>query len=65
MFNEETTLAEILKKDYGKKVLAENGVPCVSCAMAAQEIEILKIGEVADMYGLDKEKIIKELNQEE
>ncbi len=63
MFDENTTLAEILKTEHGKKVLIENGVPCMSCAMASQEIEVLKIGDVADMYGLDKEKIVKELNE--
>ncbi len=63
MFTEDTTLKEILETEHGRKVLAQNGVPCVSCAMAAQEIDVLKIGDVADMYGLDKEKIIKELNE--
>jgi len=64
MFDENTTLAEILKTEKGKEVLAENGVPCISCAMASQEVDILKIGEVCDMYGLDKKKIIDELNKE-
>ncbi len=62
MFDENSTLKAILETEQGKKVLAENGVPCLSCAMASQEIEVLKIGDVADMYGLDKEKIIRELN---
>jgi hypothetical protein len=62
MFTEDTTLAKILESDKGRKVLRENGVPCLSCAMAAGEINFLKIGQVADMYGLDKEKIMKELN---
>jgi len=64
MFNENSTLKEILETEHGKKVLAENGVPCLSCAMASQEIDVLKVGDVADMYGLDKDKIIKELNGE-
>jgi hypothetical protein len=63
MFTENTTLAEIFKTEKGRRVLQENGVPCVSCAMAAGEINFLKIGEVTEMYGLDKEKIIKELNK--
>jgi len=63
MFNEDTTLAEIFETKHGQKVYKKIGVPCVSCAMAAGEINFLKIGEVAKMYGLDKEKIIKELNQ--
>ena len=64
MFNENSTLKEILETEHGKKVLTENSVPCLSCAMASQEIDILKIGDVADMHGLDKDKIIKELNKE-
>ncbi len=64
MINENTTLAKILKTEHGKKVLTENGVPCLSCAFASQEMEFLKIGEVADMYKLDKKKILKELNKE-
>lgn len=63
MFNEKTTLAEILKLEHGEKVLKENGVPCLSCPLATQEIEFLEIGQVAEMYGLDKEKILQELNR--
>ncbi len=63
MFNENTTLEEILKTKHGKEVLAENGVPCISCAMAKEEMSFLKIGQIADMYELDKDKILKELNE--
>ncbi len=63
MFNENSTLAEIIKDENGKKVLKECGVPCISCSLVAEEAEFLKIGEVADTYRLDKEKIIKELNK--
>ncbi len=65
MFDENSTLKEILETEHGKKVLAENNVPCLSCAMASQEMDILKIGDVADMYGLDKEEIIEKLNKKE
>ncbi len=64
MFTEDTILSKILETEEGRRVLQENGVPCLSCAMAAGEIDFLKIGEVSDMYGLDKEKILKELNKE-
>lgn len=56
------TLAEIIKKDGAENILANNGVPCLSCPMAEQEIDKLKIGEVSMMYGLNLEKILKELN---
>jgi hypothetical protein len=63
MINEETTIEEIVKTEKGKKILAKYGVPCLSCPMASKEIKFLKIGDVADMYGLEKEKMIKELNK--
>lgn len=63
MFDEKTTLAKILELENGREILSKHGVPCVSCAMAKQEIDFLTIGEVADMYGLDKEKIIEDLNK--
>ncbi len=70
MFDENSKIIEILKSEQGERVLAENGVPCASCAsasicgVAAKEMNSLTIGEVADEYGLDKKKIIEELNKE-
>jgi len=58
-----TTLAKILKAKGADEVLAKNNVPCLSCPMAAMEIDKLKIGEVCKMYGLNLEKILKELNK--
>lgn len=61
--NEKTTLKEIVEKKGAEGILAKNKVPCVSCPMAAYELEKLEIGKVAEMYGLDLEKIIKDLNR--
>ena len=57
-----TTLAKIMDKKGAAKVLAKNGVPCVSCPMAAMEIDKLQIGKVCKAYGLNLKKILKELN---
>ena len=57
-----TTLKKIIEKKGGDKVLIKNGVPCLSCPMSQFEIDKLKIGEVCKMYGLNLEKILKELN---
>ena len=57
-----TTLEKIIEQKGGEKVLHDNGVPCMSCPMAQFEIDKLKIGEVCEMYELDLEKILKELN---
>lgn len=59
---EKTTLAEILKYPEAEKILAKHNLPCLSCPMAKFEIENLKIGDVCKMYGIDLEKLLKELN---
>jgi len=58
-----TTLEKIIEKKGAGEILAENGVPCMSCPMAEFEIDKLKIGEVCKMYDLNLEKILKELNK--
>jgi len=62
IINISTTLAKIMEKKGGAKILAKHGVPCLSCPMASFEIDKLKIGDVCKMYGLNLEKILKELN---
>ncbi len=57
-----TTLEKIIEKKGADKILMENGVPCLSCPMSQFEIDKLKIGEVCKMYGLNLDKILKELN---
>jgi hybrid cluster-associated redox disulfide protein len=59
----DTTLAEILNLSGTEKVLAKYNLPCLSCPMAKFEIENLKIGEVCEMYGIDLEKLLTELNK--
>jgi len=58
-----TILAKIMEKEGAGKILMENGVLCLSCPMAQFELDKLKIGEVCKMYGLNLEKILKELNK--
>lgn len=59
----DTTLAEILKYPGAEEILQKYNLPCLSCPMAEFEIEILKIGQIATMYGIDLEKLLKELNE--
>ncbi|MCX6721171.1 MAG: disulfide oxidoreductase [Candidatus Staskawiczbacteria bacterium] len=58
-----TTLEKILEKKSADEILEKNGVPCLSCPMMQFEIDKLKIGDVCKMYGLNLEKILKELNK--
>jgi hypothetical protein len=62
IITQKTTLAKIIKKKGADEILAENGVPCLSCPMAKFEIDKLEIGKVCKMYGLNLKKILKELN---
>jgi len=60
---EKSTLKEILEIKGAGEILMENGVPCLSCPMASFEIDKLKIGEVCEMYRLNLEKILKEIDK--
>jgi hybrid cluster-associated redox disulfide protein len=59
----ETTLKEILENSELAEVLEKYGLPCLSCPMAKFEMEKLKIGQVCQIYGLDLQRLLKELNQ--
>jgi hybrid cluster-associated redox disulfide protein len=59
----DTTLQDILKTKGADRILAKHRVPCLSCPMAEMEISDLKIGDVCEAYGIDLEKLLKELNR--
>ena len=65
IISEQSLLGDILKKPYGKKVLSQFRLPCLSCPMAALEMGVLKIGDVSRMYGVDLQGLLKALNDEE
>ncbi len=59
-----TTLAEILKKPENRKILAKYSLPCLTCPFADVEMEDLKIGKICEMYGIDVNNLLKDLNKE-
>jgi hybrid cluster-associated redox disulfide protein len=59
----ETSLAEILKNPKLEKILMKYNFPCLGCPMAKFEIEKLKLGQVCEIYEIDAEKLINELNE--
>lgn len=63
-FSKDTTLDELLENDHAQQVLAEHEVPCLGCPMAQLEMENLTLEEICKRYGLDLDKILKELNNE-
>ncbi|KPJ57331.1 hypothetical protein AMJ49_01905 [Parcubacteria bacterium DG_74_2] len=58
----DTTLAEILKQPKLVDILAKYNLPCLNCPFAKMEMENLKIGRVCELYGINLEKLFKELN---
>lgn len=63
IFKPDTLLEEILKRPNTKPILEKYHLPCLMCPMAAYEIGQLKIGDVAKMYGIDLNALLKELNE--
>lgn len=60
---EKTNLSEILKNPKLTEILLKYNLPCLSCPFAKIEIENLEIGKVCDIYGIDTQKVLKELNK--
>lgn len=58
----DTVLADVLNIDGAEEILHKFSLPCLHCPMAAQEIGILKLGDVAEQYGIDIDALLKELN---
>lgn len=61
-FNKDTILGEIMSNPDAKEILAKYKLPCLSCPFAEMEMGELKIGEVCQMYDIDIEKLLKDLN---
>lgn len=58
-----TKLSEVLKRPELIEILEKYNLPCLSCPMVRFEIENLEIGQVCEFYGIEAEKLIKELNE--
>lgn len=59
----DSTVKKVLSCPKGAEILAKHNFPCLHCPMAAMEIETLTIGQVCEMYGLDTEKLLKDLHE--
>lgn len=58
----DTVLAEIIVDKKAQKILEKYNLPCLTCPFAKMEMEKLKLGDVCQMYGLDQEGLLRELN---
>lgn len=59
----DTTLAKVLGGQEFEKVLAKHNFPCLSCPFAKFEMEKLKLGKICQMYDIDSEKLMEDLNK--
>jgi len=60
---ENTTLSEILDLPGAGEVLMKYKVPCLSCPFAAVEMKYLKIGNIARMYSIKLDALLREINK--
>jgi len=56
-------LGDILEDAGKEKILAKYKLPCLSCPMASFEVGNLKLGEVCQIYDINLEKLLIELNK--
>jgi len=62
-YTENTKLSEVLKSPEANKIISKYKLPCLHCAMAAYEAEMLTLGQISKIYGLDLDNMLKELNE--
>ena len=58
-----TKLAEVMEIPGAMEVLSKHHLPCLFCPMASFEMSELEIGRVAEMYGIDADALLQELNE--
>ncbi|MFH1036551.1 MAG: DUF1858 domain-containing protein [Patescibacteria group bacterium] len=59
----DTTLSAIMKVPDAEKILAKHNLPCLTCPFAKMEMEKLKLGQICEMYGINLEKLLKDVNK--
>ncbi len=62
-YTKDTKLGEVLNSPEASKIIGKYKLPCLHCAMAKYEAEILTLGQAAGMYGTDLDGLLKELNE--
>lgn len=58
-----TKLDKIINEKKTEKILKKYEFPCISCPFAMYEMENLDLGSICEMYDIDAEGLIKELNK--
>jgi len=58
-----TKLSKIIDEKKIAKILEKYEFPCISCPFARMEMENLDLGSVCEMYDINVDGLIKELNE--
>ena len=58
----QTLLEDLFNNPKAMGVLEKYNFPCLGCPMAAFEMGVLKLGDVAKAYGIDIEKLVQDIN---
>jgi hypothetical protein len=61
--NKNTTLSKLLEIKGAEEILKKHRLPCMHCPMAQMEMDYLKLQDVCNIYGLDLDKIMKDLEK--
>jgi len=61
-YSEKSTLGEVLKHKKGPEFLGKYHVPCLSCHMAASELDTLTLKFLGNAYGINIKGLLKDLN---
>lgn len=59
----DTILSKILEDSKNQEILAKYNVPCLGCAFMNLEMDKLTLGDICKAYGIDLEKLLKDLNK--
>lgn len=60
---EKTILSDLLEKPKVKEILVKYNLPCLSCPMAQYEMNSLELGTICQMYNINTEKLLQDLNK--
>ncbi len=60
---DKTKLKKLFEMKEVIDILLSHNFPCVMCPMAKMEMDILDIGSVCKMYGINKKNLINEINE--
>lgn len=62
-YSDKSTLGEVLNHKKGQELLGKYHVPCISCHMAASELDSLTLKDLAGAYGVNIKGLINDLNK--